>query len=106
MVCSTSEYDKVPSNTILLVKLQFYSVLMYWCADVCIAVYITVSLYIDDVLMSILLYISLYHNFLFYYLKTAIQHKIGSQIEEKYTQKRQDDWKQPSILGPSQQFSG
>ena len=28
-------------------------ILMYWCTDVCTAVYITVSLYIDDVLMSV-----------------------------------------------------
>ena len=35
---------------------------MYWCTDVCTAVYITVSLYIDDVLMSVNSIHSLYHN--------------------------------------------
>ena len=37
-------------------------ILMYWCTDVCTAVYITVSLYIDDVLMSVNSIHSLYHN--------------------------------------------
>ena len=42
--------------------LSICSLLIYWCRDVCIAVYITVSLYIDDVLMSVNSIHSLYHN--------------------------------------------